>query len=104
MNPQNALIKKIICLTQFVVVLLFSNSGVCQINLTRYLDKSLTPFLNPADYVDVKFKWNMKGNVQVFLNEGLNDLKEGHPQQAISNFNEAIKLDSEDWVIYYYRG
>ena len=46
----------------------------------------------------------MAGNIQVFMNEGINYLKEGNPELAITNFDEVIKLDSLSWIAFYYRG
>jgi tetratricopeptide (TPR) repeat protein len=75
-----------------------------QIDFTKYFDETSLPLLDPKDHLDLDFKWDMKGNVQVFMNEGINYLKEGNPALAISNFDEVIKLDSLSWISYYYRG
>src|SRR3989337_216046 len=75
-----------------------------QIDFTKYFDETSFPLLDPKDHLDLKFKWDMKGNIQVFMNEGINYLKEGNPTLAITNFDEVIKLDSLSWIGYYYRG
>src|SRR5687768_2320912 len=75
-----------------------------QIDFTKYFDETSLPLLDPKDHLDLNFRWDMKGNVQVFMNEGINYLKEGNPALAISNFDEVIKLDSLSWVSFYYRG
>jgi tetratricopeptide (TPR) repeat protein len=92
-----------VLLTVWIVVISI-NSAYSQINFERYFDSNSLPFLETEDHLDVNFKWNMKGDVQVFVNEGINYLLEGDIQLSISNFNEAIKLDSTIWVSYYYRG
>jgi len=79
-------------------------SAQSQINFERYFDSNSLPFLETDDHLEVDFKWNMKGDVQIFVNEGINYLLEGNISVSISNFNEAIKLDSTIWVCYYYRG
>ncbi len=75
-----------------------------QIDFTKYFDETSLPLLDPNDHLDLDFKWDMKGNVQVFMNEGISYLKEGNPSLAISNFDEVIKLDSLSWISHYYRG
>ncbi len=75
-----------------------------QIDFTKYFDETSLPLVDPHDHLDLDFKWDMKGKVQVFMNEGINYLKEGNPELAISNFDEVIKLDSVSWISYYYRG
>ena len=74
-----------------------------QVDFTRYIDESSVPLLDLQDHLDPPFNWNMPGNVQVYLNEGINFLKEDNLPLAISNLDEAIKLDSS-WIAFYYRG
>ena len=47
--------------------------------LPNILMKPLFPFLDPKDHLDLDFKWDMTGSIQVFMNEGINYLKEGNP-------------------------
>lgn len=75
-----------------------------QMDFTKYFDESSVPLLDTEDHLDPIFEWNMPGNVQVFLNEGINYLKEGEHLLAKSNFDEILKLDSLSWVAYYFRG
>lgn len=75
-----------------------------QIDFSRYFDRDALPFLNTDDHLDVKFKWDMKGALQVQINDGLNNLEEKNLSLARSNFDEAIKIDSTLWLSYYYRG
>lgn len=56
------------------------------------------------DHLEVEVSWKMPGNVQVFMNEGLNSLEEGDLSLSITNFDKVIKLDSSQWTAYYYRG
>jgi tetratricopeptide (TPR) repeat protein len=75
-----------------------------QIDFSKYFDESSIPLVDADDHVDPAFVWDMPGNIQVFLNEGINYLKEGDLLLALSNFDEALKLDSQLWVAHYYRG
>ena len=75
-----------------------------QIDFSKYFDENSLPLLDPNDHLDPPFKWDMPGNIQVFLNEGINYLKEKNPELAITNFDEALKRDSLLWMAYYYRG
>lgn len=56
-----------------------------------------------AVYLDPDFKWDMEGRVQAALNEGINYLKEGTPNLAITHLEEAIALDAKQWVAFYYK-
>jgi tetratricopeptide (TPR) repeat protein len=86
------------------VISLCAFAASAQIDFTKYFDESSVPLIDPGDHLDLVFKWDMPGNVQVHLNEGINYLKEGDPKLAVSNFDEVLKLDSLSWVAYYYRG
>ncbi len=73
-------------------------------NFSKYFDESSIPLIDPDDYLQPKFTWDMPGNIQVFLNEGINYLFEGNLVLAISNFDQALKLNPDLWVARYYRG
>ena len=88
----------------FAAMLLFVLPLSGQIDFSKYFDESSIPLLDPGDHLNPTFEWNMPGNVQVFLNEGINYLNEGDHTLAISNFDEVLKLDSMLWVAHYYRG
>jgi tetratricopeptide (TPR) repeat protein len=88
----------------FAAAFLFALPLSGQIDFTKYFDESSIPLLDPNDHLDPSFEWNMPGNVQVFLNEGINYLNEGDLPLAISNFDEVLKLDSLSWIAHYYRG
>ncbi|MBX2899783.1 MAG: tetratricopeptide repeat protein [Cyclobacteriaceae bacterium] len=55
-------------------------------------------------YKDVPIEWTMGGTVQMHLNEGLNQLKDGKFLTAIESLTEAIAIDNGLWIAYYYRG
>ncbi len=73
-----------------------------QINLMDISDDMIRNRL--LSYEDIPFHWDMKGNIQVSLNVGINALKEGKIGIALHNLSEAIRLDSTLWMAYYYRG
>jgi tetratricopeptide (TPR) repeat protein len=75
-----------------------------QIDFNKYFDENSIPLIDADDHMDPAFVWNMPGNIQVFLNEGINYLKEENPLLAISNFDEVLKLDPQLWIAHYYRG
>ena len=88
-----------------IVFLLESFCASAQIDFSKYLDKSSFSFLNNMDdHLDVDISWKMSGNVQVFMNEGLNFLQEGDLSHSITNLDQVINLDSLQWAAYYYRG
>lgn len=75
-----------------------------QIDFAKYFDDNTLPLLDVQDHLDPTFKWNMPGNIQVYLNEGINYMKDGNPELGISNLDEVLKLDTASWIAYYYRG
>ena len=86
------------------VVLLSALSLHAQIDFTKYFDENSIPLVDTQDHLDLDFKWDMAGGIQVFMNEGINYLKEGDPNLAATNFDEVIKRDSLSWIAFYYRG
>jgi tetratricopeptide (TPR) repeat protein len=75
-----------------------------QIDVAKCLQGGVALLQKPSDYLPIEVKWDMKGEVQVAVNEGLNYLQEGNPQQSILHFTRSLQLDSSLWVSYYYRG
>lgn len=55
------------------------------------------------DFTEVRFKWDMAGEVQAALNEGLNDLRDQNPVGALTQLTTAARLDPKLWVAFYYR-
>lgn len=55
-------------------------------------------------YDSVKFQWNMRGEIQAELNDGINYLAEENAGSSIGAFERVITMDSGLWVAYYYRG
>jgi tetratricopeptide (TPR) repeat protein len=74
------------------------------IDFSRYLTAETAPFLELSKYPQITFKWNMRGDLQVLLNEGINSLEEGHPQVAAANFKEFLTKDSTFWATSFYLG
>ena len=73
-------------------------------DMNRYFD--FMRFLGDDihEYDEVEFTWNMKGNIQVALNEGINALREGEISTSLVHLDSAINMDSSLWMSYYYRG
>ena len=82
------------------VVLLSALSLHAQIDFTKYFDENSIPLVDTQDHLDLDFKWDMAGSIQVFMNEGINYLKEGDPNLAATNFDEVIKRDSLSWIAF----
>jgi len=74
-----------------------------QVNVAQYLDASIFDGINPFDYNKIKFSWNMAGNVQIEMNEGLYAIDQNQLGEAIGHFNQVLKLDSDFGPAYYYR-
>lgn len=75
-----------------------------QLDFSKYFDENSIPLIDVDDHLDPAFVWDMSGNVQVFLNEGINYLKEGNLRLAITNLDSALALDPQLWMAHYYRG
>jgi len=59
--------------------------------------------LTVMGYDDIPVKWDMKGTTQVFLNEGINSLKEGQYLRAIDQLTKALDEDKDVLPARYYR-
>jgi tetratricopeptide (TPR) repeat protein len=79
-------------------------SSFGQSTLSHYFDENSIPVFNFEKHLDIPFKWDMTGNIQVAFNEGLNYLDEGNLELAVRNFDDVVRLDSLFWLSYYYRG
>ena len=88
----------------FLITLALAGPTAAQIDFSRYFDPGTFRLLTVNEYEELDFKWDMKGTVQVHLNEGLNNLREGFVEIALQNLTEVIQLDSSLSVAYYYRG
>ncbi len=55
-------------------------------------------------YTEVTPDWNMGGPLQLLMNEGINNLREGNIEMALSNFSDFAKSDSTNWITPYYQG
>ena len=89
----------LIALTQFLYFQLYAQ----QVDLAQFIDAGIYDGLNPLDYQKINFSWNMSGNVQLEMNEGLNAMNQNHFDEAIAHFGEVLKLDSDFGPGYYYR-
>ena len=88
----------------FSVLILMVVHAHAQMDFGKYFDESSIPLIDVDDHLAPTFVWDMPGTIQVHLNEGINYLTEGDLLLAISNFDQALKLDGELWVAHYYRG
>lgn len=55
------------------------------------------------DFKQIPVVWNMEGEIQADLNNGINYLLEGHPALAKGSFDVVLKKDHTLWPAYYYR-
>jgi tetratricopeptide (TPR) repeat protein len=74
-----------------------------QIDIGKYYRPDFS-IVDPYDFQRVRFPWNMSGPIQAYINNAINNLEEGNIGGALTNLDEAIKLDSTIWVCHYYRG
>lgn len=99
--------KKLTCLLFSCAVgcclLLIPPSGLAQQQFIQGRNGVLHHTLTVFDFDDVPVTWNMKGEIQAFLNEGINTMNEGNTEDAIGQFSEAIKRDESLWIARYYR-
>lgn len=86
-----------------LLMLVTSNQATAQINITRYFRPNL-PIVVMDDYLPVNFQWNMSGELQALINEGINSLDENKTSTALLNLNRAVRIDSTLWMSRYYRG
>lgn len=55
-------------------------------------------------YEEIQVEWNMQGDLQIDLNEGINYLFENQPTVAEENLTRALEKNGKLWPAYYYRG
>ncbi len=91
-------------LTTLFLLLISSLYAPAQIDFAKHLRLEPEPTLDFYTLPEIYFKWNMEGKIQVFMNEGMNNLLESKIPQALANFDNAIKSNSELYPAYYYRG
>lgn len=63
----------------------------------------LRDVLGLDDFTEVPVTWNMKGESQAFLNEGINDLREENYAMAADQLTRALEADPAATVAYYFR-
>lgn len=83
------------CLALFTLVIAFPCSG--------QKEYALHHLPSVWDFTEVKFKWDMTGEVQAFLNEGLNELRDQNPVGALNQLTTVARMDPTLWVTFYYR-
>lgn len=67
--------------------------------------EDIMPTLSASSSFDyVKTEWNMKGKLQMYLYDGVNNLKEGDVDKAEESFRLAIEEDKTYWMGHYYLG
>lgn len=86
----------LVCLTAY--------SFAQTINLGRYYNFRPTIINNLYDHLKPEFTWNMAGQQQAEINEGINAIDENNLNVAMVHLDKAIALDSTLWVSHYYRG
>lgn len=64
----------------------------------------LRDVLSLEDYAEVPVTWNMKGESQAFLNEGINELRDENYASAVDQLTRALEADASATVAYYFRG
>lgn len=74
-----------------------------QVGITRFMDASVFDGLNPFDYKKIEFSWNMQGQIQVEMNEGLNAMDQNNFIMAEAHFEKVLALDPSFGVAFYYR-
>lgn len=63
----------------------------------------LTESTKLSGYESIDVNWSMDGKLQVLLNEGINNIFDGHPSVAETNLSDLVQKDSMIWEAYYYR-
>jgi tetratricopeptide (TPR) repeat protein len=74
-----------------------------QVDLGQLVNENVA-FLELRGYLKPDFKWDMSGETQAALNEGINLMDEGTPRPALAEFEKAIELERDKWIIHYYKG
>jgi tetratricopeptide (TPR) repeat protein len=82
---------------------LFHVDVFAQGKFSTFFTPQFVPPIDPNEYLDIPFKWDLPGKTQAYLNSGITELKEGSVVLAIQNLTEAINL-TPHWAGYYYRG
>lgn len=89
----------------FLIAILISCSILvsAQSELSRLINSPYKPTVVIADFSQIYFKWP-EGKAQAYMNDGLNDLREGKLNTASGNFSKVIELSPRFYAGYYYRG
>jgi tetratricopeptide (TPR) repeat protein len=87
-----------------LMVCTMQHQAVCQSSFVQMIGDMFTPRPDFANFKPVNFDWNIPGNVQVIMNEGLTLLDDDKPTLAIHSFNQVILKEPNFWPAFYYRG
>jgi tetratricopeptide (TPR) repeat protein len=86
-----------------LIILAAAYSAIGQFDLSLLYQPTYMPVIDPGEFVDIDFKWDVPGKAQAFLNSGITELKEGSPVVALQNLDESVELFPH-WASFYYRG
>lgn len=89
--------------TLLLLTIICSSEAYAQPDIFRYFNSADNESFDYG-YLKVDFEWSMDGKLQAFINEGINSLDEEKFGVALSNLNQAVRLDSTLWISHYYRG
>jgi tetratricopeptide (TPR) repeat protein len=98
------LLRLIIPKSILILLICNFNYAYSQVDITKYFNESQFNFLNTEDYLRPEFKWNMSGQLQAELNDGISFIEEDNLELAIASLEKALKIDSTLWVSHYYMG
>jgi tetratricopeptide (TPR) repeat protein len=87
----------------FLILLTIHFGGFGQSSFVQMMGDMFRPRPAFEHFQSAKFDWNIPGNVQVIMNEGLTYLDNDKPTLAINSFNQVISKEPKFWPAYYYR-
>lgn len=85
-------------------IFLMANLGKAQVDVLKYANEEA--YLNSliGGFQKLDFKWNLPGEIQIDMNEGLNYLDEKNYELAQTHLTKVLKYDSNFAPARYYRG
>jgi tetratricopeptide (TPR) repeat protein len=88
----------------FLTFSLFTFRVCGQETMQQYLMQVYLPQVELEDYASFNFKWDLPGNMQALINDGLTNLDEEKYNKAIQAFDDAIQTMPTFAPAFYYRG
>lgn len=92
--------------TYFIAAAIFltANIAKAQVDVLKYANEEA--YLNSiiSGFQKLDFKWNLPGEIQIDMNEGLNYLDEKNYELAQTHLTKVLKYDSSFAPARYYRG